>query len=61
MSIMARFGRLPGVDFGVGELGPSETTRGWVTFEVSESAVIISIRVEYEYFEPVAIIVDLTE
>ena len=45
-----------GVHFGVGELGPSETTRGWVTFEVLESAVIISIRVEYDYSEPVAII-----
>lgn len=43
-------------EFGSGTLGPSETTRGWVTFEVLESAVIISIRVEYDYSEPVAII-----
>jgi hypothetical protein len=47
--------------FGSGTLGPSETTRGWVTFEVLESAVIISIRVEYDYGEPVAIIADLTQ
>ena len=48
-------------EFGSGTLGPSETTRGWVTFEVLESAVIISIRVEYDYGEPVAIIADLTQ
>ena len=47
--------------FDSGALGPNEITRGWVTFEVPESAVLITIRVEYEFLEPVKVIADLTE
>ena len=51
----------PDPTFGVGALGPNETTRGWVTFEVTETAVLITIRIEYEFGEPVKVIANLTE
>ena len=46
--------------FGVGTLDDGEVHRGWVNFVVPEDAVLITVRVEYEYDEPVVVIADLT-
>ena len=47
--------------FDSGVIGAGQTVRGWVTFEVPESAVVITIRVRYDYGEPVKVIADLTQ
>ena len=47
--------------FDIGAIGAGQTVRGWVTFEVPESAVVITIRVRYDYGEPVKVIADLTQ
>ena len=47
--------------FDSGAIGAGQTVRGWVTFEVPESAVVITIRVRYDYGEPVKVIADLTQ
>ena len=47
--------------FDSGVIGDGQTVRGWVTFEVPESAVVITIRVRYAYSEPVKVIADLTQ
>ena len=47
--------------FDSGVIGAGQTVRGWVTFEVPESAVVITIRIRYDYREPVKVIADLTQ
>ena len=47
--------------FDSGAIGAGQTVRGWVTFEVPESAVVITIRIRYDYGEPVKVIADLTQ
>ena len=46
--------------FSSGELSAGQKVRGWVTFEVSESAVLVSVLVEAGVFGPNVVIADLT-
>ena len=46
--------------FGSGELSAGQKVRGWLTFEVPESAVLVSVLVESGVFGPNVVIADLT-
>ena len=46
--------------FSSGDLGRGQSVRGWVTFTVPQSAVLISVMVEATYSSPSVVIADLT-
>ena len=46
--------------FSSGELSSGQVVRGWVTFEVPESAMLISVMVEPDVFGAKVVIADLT-
>lgn len=47
--------------FGSGELNVDQKIRGWITFEVPISAVLVSVMVESRTFGPNVVIADLTK